>query len=105
YLSPYLRGKVAGAVFAGVKPGDDKRNEGKTIFKAARRRLYTLVEERKLLQHIRKFLKDSYEDVIRACNLGCKVFTIKKILVNQTTYIVLSLSRVDPRGVGIIRLE
>ncbi|PVH74006.1 hypothetical protein DL98DRAFT_519563 [Cadophora sp. DSE1049] len=115
HLSPYLQGKVASAAFASVKPGgiakalnlhrdtinytllqDNKRNKGKTIPKAARRRSYTLAKERKLLQHVRKFPKDSYEDVIRACNLSCKVSTIKKILANQTTYIVLSSSRVDP---------
>ena len=86
-ISPYMRGQVAGQARRGAKPTaiardlsldrgtvqytlkqDAVRDEGKTLSKKARNKSYTAAEERKLLRHVRANPKDSYADVIRACN-------------------------------------
>ncbi|PVH70233.1 hypothetical protein DL98DRAFT_385452, partial [Cadophora sp. DSE1049] len=99
HLSPHLRGKIAGAFSAGAKVGaiakahnlgrttinytlkqDALRNEGTTLPKAPRRKSYVPGEERKLIRHVKKYPKDSYDDIIEACALRCEVSTVKKIL-------------------------
>jgi hypothetical protein len=98
-MSPYLRGKVMGMAIHGVSPTeialgmrldrgtvsytilqDDLRDEGKTLPKAPRRKSYTPYDERHLLRHVRLFPKDTYAQVIKACGLGCRKSTVKKIL-------------------------
>jgi hypothetical protein len=98
-LSPYQRGLALGMKLAGAKPIDirtalnvsrgalrstfsldDLRNEGKSQLRSGRPKEYTIVEERKLIRHVRLNPKDTYAQVREACQLSIQKGTIKKIL-------------------------
>lgn len=98
-LSPTQRAEIVGASKVGATPaqcartfGVDKETARLTILKAklrvdhesipkkARKKSYSDHEERRIVRHCRLFPKDTYADVIRACNVSCKKTTIKKIL-------------------------
>jgi len=98
-ISPYMRGQVIGQAFKGAKPTeiardlkldrstinytlyqDELRNDGHSLLQKPRCKLYTNAEERLCVRHIRFNLKDTYKQVIEACNLRCKRETVKKIL-------------------------
>ena len=99
HLSPYMRGRIVGRAAAGQKAPaiakdlnlvlgtvkytirqDKLRNDGHTLPKKPRRKTYTPHQERLLVRHVRLHPKDTYAEVIIACNLDCKTSTIKTIL-------------------------
>jgi hypothetical protein len=98
-ISPYMRGKVVGKASEGRNPyqiardlklnretvrytlqQDGLRNDGHSLPRKPRKKAYTDHEERLLVRHVRLNPKDTYKQVITACNLRCKITTIKKIL-------------------------
>jgi hypothetical protein len=98
-ISPYMRGQVKGQATRGANQIDiakdlkltlstilytlqqDKlRNDGHSLPRKLRGKLYTDAEERLLLRHICLNLKDTYKQVIATCGLSCKPTTVKKIL-------------------------
>jgi hypothetical protein len=56
------------------------REHGKAQLRSGRLLEYIIVEEQKLVWHIRLYLKDSYTDVKIAYRLTIRKTTIKKIL-------------------------
>jgi transposase InsO family protein len=99
HLSLYQRGLVIGEARTGSKQADiardlfllpatvrytiyqeHVRNEGASLPRKARRKTYSEADERNLLRHVRLNPKDTYTQVIIACNLDCEVSTIKTIL-------------------------
>jgi hypothetical protein len=59
---------------------DELRNNGQSLPRKPRGKSYTDSEERLLLRHVRLNPKDTYKQVIAACNLSYKPTTVKKIL-------------------------
>jgi hypothetical protein len=56
------------------------RNNGESLPQTGAPRCYTDAEERLVLWHVRKFPKDTYAQVIKACAVTFKKDIIKKIL-------------------------
>jgi hypothetical protein len=98
-LTPYMRGKIAGKASEGAKPAaiaiklkiprktieytlqqDELRNDGHSLPRKARKKSYTDAQERRIIRHIRIHPKDTYQNVIDACELGYKRSIVKKIL-------------------------
>ncbi|KAH9204021.1 hypothetical protein DL95DRAFT_349506, partial [Leptodontidium sp. 2 PMI_412] len=98
-LSPYLRGQILGQARRYTNPyeiardlkldygtvkytikQEPLRDDGKSLPRKPRGKSYTIAEERKLLRHVRLHPKDTYQEVITPCSLGCKETTVKKIL-------------------------
>jgi hypothetical protein len=93
-----MRGQVQGQAFKGAKPAeiaadlnltrstvnytlqqDELRNNGESLPRKPRGKSYTDAEERLLIRHVRLNPKDTYQQVIQACNLSCRRETVKKI--------------------------
>jgi hypothetical protein len=98
-ISPYIRGQIKGQANRGATQAsiakdlnlvksivqytlqqDELRNNGQSLPRKPRGKSYTDSEERLLLRHIHLNPKDTYKQVITACNLSCKPTTVKKIL-------------------------
>ena len=98
-ISPYMRGQIKGQADCGASHSsiakdlkvlkstvqytfrqDELRNNGQSLLRKLRGKSYTDSEERLLLRYVRLNLKDTYKQVIIACNLSCKPTTVKKIL-------------------------
>jgi hypothetical protein len=98
-LSPYQRGKIIGLTHSGEKSRDIQSLlngsrgavrstlkldslglEGNTQLRSGRPKCYLEATERKILQHVRLHPKDTYTQVILACELTIKSGTIKSIL-------------------------
>jgi transposase len=98
-LSPYQRGRVIGMTEEGAKSSkiaatlnisrgairstlslDHLRDEGNPQPRCGPPLRYTPADERNLLRHVRLHPKDTYTQVIEACNLRIKKDTVKKIL-------------------------
>jgi Transposase/DDE superfamily endonuclease len=98
-ISPYMRGQIKGQADCGASHSsiakdlkvlkstvqytlrqDELRNNGQSLPRKPRGKSYTDSEERLLLRHVRLNPKDTYKQVITACNLSCKPTTVKKIL-------------------------
>lgn len=101
-LTPYQRGKIAGAREAGDPPSeinirqkvhlstirytlklDKLRVEGKDLTRTARRKSYTNIDERHILRFVRKDPKATYAEVKLATGVACSARTIKRILVDH----------------------
>ena len=98
-ISPYMRGQVISQAFKGAKPTkiardlkldcstvnytlhqDKLRNDEYSLPRKPCHKLYTNAEECLCVYHVRLNPKDTYKQVIEACNLRCKRETVKKIL-------------------------
>jgi Transposase len=98
-LSPYQRGKIIGLTHSGQKSTDiqgllnvsrgavrstlklDSLGlEGDTQLRSGRPKSYSEATERKILRHVRLHPKDTYTQVILACDLIIKRGTIRSIL-------------------------
>ena len=98
-LSPYQRGRILGLTEGGMKSSNIQnllnvsrgaiestlklehlRNEGNTQLRSGRPKCYSEATERKILRHVRLHPKDTYVQVILACELTIKRGTIKSIL-------------------------
>ena len=98
-ISPYIRGQIKGQANRSASHSsiakdlkvlkstvqytlrqDELRNNGQSLLQKLRGKSYTDSEERLLLRYICLNLKDIYKQVIIACNLSCKLITVKKIL-------------------------
>ena len=98
-LSPYQRGKIVGLTARGEKSRsiedllkvsrgavrstiqlDHVRHEGNPQVRSGRPKEYSEATIRKIIRHVRLQLKDSYAELIRACDLSIKRTTIKSIL-------------------------
>jgi hypothetical protein len=98
-LSPYQRGAVIGLTAGGAKSKsietflnvsrgavrstqdfDHLRDDGHQQARSGRPKEYSEATVRKIIRHVRQYPKDSYADVIKACNLSIKRTTIKTIL-------------------------
>jgi hypothetical protein len=98
-ISPYIRGQIKGQANRGATQAsiakdlnlvkstvqytlqqDELRNNGQSLLRKPRGKSYTDGEERLLLRHVRLNPKDTYKQVIIACNLSYKPTTVKKIL-------------------------
>ena len=94
-----MRGQVVGQAFKGTKNAqiakdlnlcdstvrytlqqDELRANGKSLPRKPRGKSYTDAEERLCIRHVRLHPKDTYQEVIDACQLSCKRTTVKKIL-------------------------
>jgi transposase len=101
-LSPYQRGRILGLTEGGIKSSNIQnlldvsrgavestlkrehlRNEGNTQARSGRPREYTDTTERKILRHVRLHPKDTYTQLILACELSIKKTTIKTILTRH----------------------
>jgi hypothetical protein len=56
------------------------RDDGHSLPRTGRPKAYSPAEERLVLRHVRKFPKDTYAEVIKACTVTFKKDTVKKIL-------------------------
>ncbi|KAG9244278.1 hypothetical protein BJ878DRAFT_567709 [Calycina marina] len=102
HLSPYFRGRIAGKAEEGATPAklanelqreystvfrtiqkDSERHEGRSLPRTSRKKSYSERDERVLLGHARPSPKDSYEQAIKACDLGRKRDTVRKILAEH----------------------
>jgi hypothetical protein len=98
-LSEFERGRIIGMHDGGAKKAviqrfyshpystvtdtirnNELRNNGHSIPRSGAPKCYTDAEERLILRHVRRFPKDTYEQVITACAVTFKKGTIKKIL-------------------------
>ncbi|KIM92521.1 hypothetical protein OIDMADRAFT_139515 [Oidiodendron maius Zn] len=98
-LSPYQRGAIIGLTAGGVKSRsietflnvsrgavrstqdfDYLRDDGHLQARSGRPKEYSEATVYKIIYYIRQYPKDSYADVIKACNLSIKRTTIKTIL-------------------------
>jgi hypothetical protein len=59
---------------------DSLREDGHSIPRSGAPKSWTPAEERRVLRHVRSFLKDMYAQVITACSVGFKKTIVKKIL-------------------------
>lgn len=59
---------------------NELRDDGASLPRSGAAKSYSPAEERKVLRHVRRFPKDTYKEVIVACQVTCKKSTIKKIL-------------------------
>ncbi|KAF4632777.1 hypothetical protein G7Y89_g5346 [Cudoniella acicularis] len=69
--------------YSTVKGAVDKdalRDDGHSISRSGAPKSWTLSEERRILRYVCRFLKDIYKVVIKACSIGIKKNTVKKIL-------------------------
>ena len=97
-ISPYMRSKVVGKASEGRNSyqiardlklkretvrytiqQDELHNNGHSLPRKPRNKAYTDHKERLLVCHMQLNPKDTYKQVITACNLYCKTTMIKKI--------------------------
>ena len=59
---------------------DSLREDGHSAPRSGQPKSWTPAEERRVLRHVRRFPKDTYAEVIKACSVGFKKTIVKKIL-------------------------
>ncbi|CAG8962255.1 hypothetical protein HYFRA_00005309 [Hymenoscyphus fraxineus] len=98
-LTPYQRGQVVGMTYKGAKSTEIEsvlditrgavrntlslelfRHDGETLPRIGRPKEYSESDVRHVLRHVRKYPKDTYVQVITACQLTFKTTTLKTIL-------------------------
>jgi IS30 family transposase len=98
-LTPYMRRKIASKASEGVKLAaiaielkiprktieytlqqDELRDDGYSLPRKAHKKSYTDAQERRIIRHVWIYPKDTYQNVINACELGYKRSIVKKIL-------------------------
>ena len=101
-LSPFQRGQISGMKTNGATPTqiskrlkfpistvrstiglEHLREDGASQRRSGRPLSYTPAEERRVLRHVRSNPKETYQQVIEACSLGCSKNTVKKILLKH----------------------
>ena len=56
------------------------REDGYSLPRSGQPKSWTPAQERRVLRHVHRFPKDTYAEVIKACEVGFKKSTVKKIL-------------------------
>jgi hypothetical protein len=98
-LSEFERGRITGMYDGGTKKAaiqrfynhpystvadtiskSELRNDGVSMPRSGVAKSYSPAKERRILRHVRRFPKETYKQVIVACEVTCKKNTIKKIL-------------------------
>jgi hypothetical protein len=99
HLTEFERGRIIGMHDGGAKKAviqrfyshsystvrdtiekEASRHDGHSLPHIGRPKSYSPAEERLVLRHVRKFPKDTYKEVIKACAVTFKKDTVKKIL-------------------------